>query len=104
MHKLTVHKLVSLNNDVFHSMEKQEHKTLGQAIYSVLLEKHHEDLVKLIKHTDADPYHNDSNIFKCLNKISTHQAMQYYLVHMNHCFGKQFHNMPSVIPGYPLFI
>jgi len=101
MHKLDAHKLVVLNNHVFEAMQKEEYKTIGQAIYGELLQ-HHPELINLIKKTDADPFHNDGNIFKCLNKISTHQAMQYYLVNM-HNFGKNFHIFKSV-PGYPIFI
>jgi hypothetical protein len=101
--KLHTHQLIELNNRVYESMQKEEYKSLGSAIYSELLHMS-QYLADKVKHTEHDPFHDDKNIFKCLNKISDTKAIQYYLLHFKNSFGKQFEMPQSAVPGMPMFI
>ena len=102
MHKLTTKQLIQLNNSVYDSIKEKKYDSIGKAIYHELLAMCQYWADK-VKHTEHDPFHDDKNIFKCLFHISEPRAMQYYLTHMNHCFGEKYHQ-PSVIDGYPIFI
>lgn len=103
MKKLDISGLVTLNNNVFEAMEQKQYESIGAAIYSEL-HKMCQYWADKVKHTEHDPFKDDKNIFKCISHISTSEAMGYYLLHMNHCFGEKYHGAQSVIPKMPPFI
>jgi hypothetical protein len=101
--KLKTHQLIELNNKVYESMQKKEYDSLGTAIFEEL-NKMSQYLADKIKHSENDPFNNDKNIFKCLNKICDTKSMQYFLTKFKNNFGQQFEMQSSIIPGYPIFL